>query len=261
VLNELDPLRLHAYVDRELDLERGLEVEAACTQAPELNDELRRIRQDRERVREHAAYHRAPDALRRELESQLAVAAPARSRGMPQRPRSFWPRWLQLPAAFAACISLAAILVVLNAPAPMQSPEDLIAHDALASHARAVVSRHLVDVESSDHHTVKPWLSSRLDFSPPVFERPTPDSQLLGARIDYIDSRPVAAVVMRHAGHLVDVFSWPSAGSDSQPRFSADKGFRIASWRHAGLTHYVVSDLNEAEFKNFVAALRASQPS
>jgi len=30
VSNEFDPLRLHAYVDRELDLERGLEVEAAC---------------------------------------------------------------------------------------------------------------------------------------------------------------------------------------------------------------------------------------
>ena len=37
--------------------------------------------------------------------------------------------------------------------------------EVLASHARAVVSGRLLDVASSDHHTVKPWLSQRLDLA------------------------------------------------------------------------------------------------
>jgi len=257
--NELDPLRLHAYVDRELNLERGLEVEAACAQAPELQDELRRIRQDRERIREHAAYFRAPDALRHQLEA-LAASPSAPSSRSAQRLRSLWPRWLRLPAGAAAALvaSVAAIVVVLNAPALWSGANEGIEHDVLASHARAIVSQRLVDVESSSHHTVKPWLSSRLDFSPPVLDHPTPNSELLGARVDYVASRPVAAVVMRHAGHLVDVFVWPAPGPDSQPRFVVDKGFRIAHWRRGGLEHWVVSDLADDEFKTLVTALRTS---
>lgn len=253
----LDPLRLHAYVDRELSLERGLEVEAACAQAPELQDELRRIRQDRESIREHAAYFRAPDALRRAVEGRMATPAAPGSR-VAQRLRALWPRWLRLPAVATVAASLALIVAVLNAPLLLSGLDEGVEHDVLASHARAIVSQRLVDVESSSHHTVKPWLSSRLDFSPPVQERPTPDSELLGARVDYVASRPVAAIVLRHGGHLVDVFVWPATGADSQPRFATDKGFRIAHWRRGGLTHWVVSDLNDEEFKALVTALRAS---
>ena len=42
--------------------------------------------------------------------------------------------------------------------------------ELVSASVRAVLSAHPIDVVSSDHHTVKPWLSGQLPFSPPVPE-------------------------------------------------------------------------------------------
>jgi anti-sigma factor RsiW len=133
--------------------------------------------------------------------------------------------------------------------------EERTEHDVIASHARAIVAQHLVDVASSDHHTVKPWLSARLDFSPPV--DPPAGSELLGARIDYVDGRPVATLVLRHAGHTVDHFVWPVNASDAAVASASERGFQLAHWTRAGMRHWVVSDLNAQEFAVLVRALQA----
>jgi anti-sigma factor RsiW len=111
-------------------------------------------------------------------------------------------------------------------------------------------------VASSDHHTVKPWLSSKLDFSPPVKELQIPDSVFLGGRVDYLDGRPVAALVYRQGAHVVNSFVWPSGGKDSKPDFLEERGFRTAHWSQGGMNHWVISDVNVEEFKAVVRAVR-----
>ena len=111
---------------------------------------------------------------------------------------------------------------------------------------------------SSEHHVVKPWLSSKLDFSPPVNELQVSGSVFLGGRIDYLDGHPVAALVYQQGEHVVNSFVWPSATKDSMPNFSSVRGFETAHWSQGGMNHWVISDVNRAEFSAVVAAIQLS---
>jgi anti-sigma factor RsiW len=124
---------------------------------------------------------------------------------------------------------------------------------------RATLGEHLVDIASSDHHTVKPWLSSKLDFSPPVPPTPFVGAVFLGGRVDYVDGRPVAALVYRQGEHVVNSFVWPTTAADSAANFTAERGFQIAHWTQAGMNHWVISDVNRAEFAAIVRGLASAE--
>jgi anti-sigma factor RsiW len=123
---------------------------------------------------------------------------------------------------------------------------------------RSTLGQRLVDVASSDRHTVKPWLSSKLDFSPPVTELPLPGSVFLGGRVDYVDGRPVAALAYQQGQHVVNSYLWPSDGKDRAAAFSAERGFQIAHWTRNSMNHWVISDLGREEFAAVVRALETA---
>jgi len=248
-----DLRELGAFVDGELDLQRQLQLETELAGDGVQRAEVERLRALRQTVRAHADYHPAPEALRARLQQALgqqargvAPATPAVAR----RPFA-WP-------AFATGIAAAVIvLVAAQWVLPRSREEGRIADDVVASHARAVVAQRLVDVASSDHHTVKPWLSARLDFSPPVDDAPGPGTTLVGGRVDYIAGRSVAALVLQHGAHTVDWFIWPGAVADSAPQFGEQRGFRLAHWARGGMVHWVVSDLGKDEFAALVRQVSA----
>jgi RNA polymerase sigma factor (sigma-70 family) len=143
--------------------------------------------------------------------------------------------------------------------APVAWQRDRLLDDVVASHVRSTLGQHRVDVASSDHHTVKPWLSARLDFSPPVHELALPGSVLLGGRVDYLDGRPVAALVYRQGARIVNTFVWPGKrgeGRDGKAQFGSERGFQTAHWSQGGMTHWVISDVNRDEFRAVVRAVQ-----
>jgi anti-sigma factor RsiW len=125
------------------------------------------------------------------------------------------------------------------------------------SHIRSLQGEHLTDVLTSDQHTVKPWLSARLDVSPPVRDLKDEGFPLVGGRQDYVDGHQAAAVVYRRAKHVINLFAWASAGKGDEPfREETRQGFNVVTWRHAGITYYAVSDVEAdqlAEFAKLVA--------
>ncbi|MDB5861776.1 MAG: zinc-finger family protein, partial [Ramlibacter sp.] len=166
--------------------------------------------------------------------------------------------WFAWPAFASGMAAVAMALAAVQWVWLPQREDALIQQEVLASHSRAVLSQRLVDVASSNHHTIKPWLSARLDFSPPVDEPAGPATQLLGARIDYIAGRPVAALVLRHAGHTAESFVWPVQGRDQEAVLATERGFQIAHWTRGGMRHWLISDVSPAEFARLVRDVRGA---
>ena len=139
--------------------------------------------------------------------------------------------------------------------------DERISRDLLASHVRATLANRYYDVASSDQHTVKPWLSARLAFSPPVADLSASGFELVGGRLDYIGGQPVAVLVYKRREHLIDVFVWPSDGSSTERTATLD-GFDITRFERNGVSFSIVSDLARNELDDLVHGLggRAEMP-
>ena len=102
---------------------------------------------------------------------------------------------------------------------------------------------------------MKPWLSARLDYSPPVADAPVPGASFLGGRVDYLDGRPVAALVYRQRQHLIDAYVWPTTQRDAAAQALAQRGFNVVHWARGGMRFWLVSDINRDELTAFAQAL------
>jgi anti-sigma factor (TIGR02949 family) len=243
---------LNAYVDAELDRAEAAALEAHLTECAACREQQRRVSALKDAVKSKAEYYRAPASLRAAVVSQIGQRAPQRveRRGRPQ--------WLGyalaagLAAAFASGITLQ-----LAVP----SAYELAAADVVSSHARSLMSRQIVDVVSSDQHTVKPWFNGRLDFTPPVKDTGAEGFALVGGRVDYVNERAVAGLVYKRRQHYIDVYVWPSErGSVPALRTTARRGFTVLSWSDRDFTYFTVSDLDPVELREFARHLGAPAP-
>jgi len=225
--------RLSAYLDGELDAAASRELEREMAQNAALRASYERMRELSALVRDNVAYHRAP----------------ARFKVSSQKRRM----WSMLVPAFAALAALAfGIGVMVGRPAP----GDALAVEAVSAHVRATLAGRLIEVASSDQHTVKPWLSSRLPFSPPVADLSNEGFPLTGARLDYLGGQPVAALVYKRREHVIEAFVSPAAG-ESALRGAARDGFNVERFAAQGMRYFVVSDLNRNELEDFARLLAA----
>lgn len=178
-------------------------------------------------------------------------AAPASLRvAIPREPSA--PRYWGLGVAFGAGIALAAgLAAIFVLPAGVGAMPDVV-----SAHIRALQPGHLLDVASTDRHTVKPWFDGRLDYAPPVRDFTTAGFRLLGGRLDYVAGRPVAALVYGRDKHLIDVFIWPGAHGASE---RVVQGYNVIAWSQSGMSYRAVSDLNVRELDALAALLRAPE--
>jgi anti-sigma factor RsiW len=112
---------------------------------------------------------------------------------------------------------------------------------AISNHARSLMVDHLVDVTSSDQHTVRPWFTGKLDYSPPVADLAQAGYALVGGRIDMLDKRPVGAIVYQHGNHFINIFVWPVAGRKIDFEVQSDRGYHFCAWNQAGLNYFCIS--------------------
>jgi anti-sigma factor RsiW len=241
---------LPAYVDRELDVTSSLQIEAHiaacrnCAAAVERDEALRTA------IGSAALTYAAPADLAPRVRAAVRRAARPRT-ALVQRAR----RWAAIPAAMAVAAA-ASWMIAVNVVGP-RSAQPLL-DELVAGHVRSLMVDHLVDVESTDQHTVRPWFNGKIDFAPPVADFTASGFPLVGGRVDYIGGRPVAALVYRHDRHVVNVFIWPHATADAAPREFSSQGYHIVRWNDGGLEYWAVSDLNTRELEVLAALIRQS---
>ena len=244
---EARPL-IHAFADGELDITKSLEIEShlrECQTCALIQQEIRGLG-----LLMKDASHRFPPSASFEKRLRSAVRREAKEKPAEQS----WWRWPMVAASFAAVVlAVWAVFVIFNRPAS----DTLVAQEVVSSHVRSLMAQHLMDVPSSDQHTVKPWFDGKLDFSPPVKDLTAQGFELKGGRLDYIDNRPVAALIYQRRQHLINVFVWPAkSGSKTTTQASVRQGYNLIRWTYSGMEWWAVSDLNLAELQQFVQALQ-----
>jgi anti-sigma factor RsiW len=256
---------MDAYLDGELDpitsqtIEQHLRECDACDQAYKTHGSLIRA------IGNATPYYKAPAELRERIQSSLRDqiaerttrsvardAQPLFSRRQ-ARPRTIlWETsWNRL--ALAATIIFAAI-IALNLVPRLQRPgaDQFLATQLIASHVRSLMANHLTDVASSDQHTVKPWLDAKLDFAPPVVDLSNEGFPLVGGRLDYLDKRPVAALIYQRRKHFINLFVWPATpDASSMPKTISRQGYHLLHWVKADFNYWAVSDVNEDDLQTF----------
>jgi anti-sigma factor RsiW len=203
-------------------------------------------------IRTNLPYHRAPPSLAARIGAVLPREVPP----TPSRPWHRGPA-LRIAATGVAGALAGVALTLLLAGGPGGPPRGMVGA-AVDSHIRAMMADHLIDIATSDRHTVKPWLSARLDVSPPVRDLAGQGFPLVGGRLDYIDGHPAAAVVYRHDRHVINLFAWAAPGA-ADAGFHAEQrqGFNVVTWRRDGVAYCAVSDVEAEELAAFTRDIAA----
>jgi anti-sigma factor RsiW len=242
---------LDSYVDDELlpDERRDIEEHlAACAGCARERDSITRVHAT---LSEGLVRYQAPDVLKARIRGALLQVEPVTQPAPTPRAYSRWR--LAAAAVLIAAASSAITLGVVRSSAMVNA--NATDRQVLASHLRSLQPGHLTDVVSTNQHNVKPWFNGRVDLSPPVPDLAAKQFELVGGRVDYVAGRAVAVVIYRRRLHVISAYSWPSDG-DTPPSATTRSGFHLVHWRHDGLEHWVVSDLNPAELNDFVADYR-----
>ena len=227
---------IDAYLDGELSADHAANISSHLEHCPSCRHQLEE-RKALSALLRRMPYYDAP--------AQLHTSV-ARSHGALVT-RGRMQTWLA-----AAAVVVVAVGSVETARSVRGAQETSAVADAvIARHVDALANPPLVQVVSSDQHTVKPWFQGKLDFSPPVPDLTANGFDLLGGRIDSIAGRPAAALVYRRRSHMIHVFVWP-AGDGSHPSDARTiRGFHERHWMSGDLAVWAVSDVNDDDLKMF----------
>jgi anti-sigma factor RsiW len=218
---------------------------------PRCAAQLRDYRVMRQALAAPALRHQAPAALRarieRALPSRQAVVVPSR--------RSLL-KGLAMGSVLSGALAASLVVFVVR-----KEEDQRILGDVVSAHLRSLQGDHLIDVQSTDQHTVKPWFNGRLEVAPPVVDLTAQGFTLIGGRLDYLDGRPVAAIVYKRRAHVINLFIAQVAAQVSGPERRATieqlQGFNIWRWSRSDLGFWAVSDINAEELQEFGEKLEA----
>jgi anti-sigma factor RsiW len=232
---------LHALIDGELDAGHAREVEDHIAGCPACAAQLAAYREMSKAVAGADLRFAAPVSLRQKIEAALPLPqtqAPSRRAVL---------RGFAMGSAVSAIAATGLVAIVLRG-----DDEQRIMSEVVSAHLRSLQAGHLTDVVSTDQHTVKPWFNGKLDVAPPVVDLTAQGFTLIGGRLDYVDTRPIGAVVYRRRSHVINLFVAQTASTERRAaKTETIQGFNIRRWSERGLNYWAVSDIAADELGDF----------
>lgn len=245
---------LEAYIDGELSAAESAAFDKHAGGCSSCQAQIERHLRLRARLRADLAKPTASDDLRRRVLSSLPQdRSTSNVVNLPRR------QWMAMAAAasIAAVLASSATFYVVHPGA-----EDDWQQAILATHLRATMSGHVIDVASSDRHTVKPWFGGKTKIAPVVMDLADVGYSLIGGRLDIPQKDALPVLVYKAGPHVVSVYV--RAGNSVTPgKITKIDGFSILSWSDDGLIYSAVSDADGTEltaFQRAFAAARAKLP-
>lgn len=240
---ELAQSVLHGYMDGELDAARAADFERHLISCPHCASVLEAQETLRNSIQRAGLYERAPAGLRK-LRDQFSSRPPVTA--LPAKTLSRPSHWRFLAAA--AVFLLAAVLAWRLIPnLTGNRAEAELASAIVDAHLRSLQPGHLIDVVSTDQHTVKPWFDGKVDFAPPVRDLAVDGFPLQGGRLDAVRGHQVAVLVYGRRKHVINVFIWPATGPDARPQSGSQLGYNWVDWRKDGMEICAVSDVSRSD--------------
>lgn len=243
--DEVRPL-LDAYMDAELDLVTSLAIERHIATCADCSQRLQNRRELRNALRAESLYFRAPAALAQQIQASSSQNA------WINRLRN--NTWLGMVAALLLGVVVTAGLFEAFSAS---NRSNALADEVFSSHIRSLMVDHLEDVASTDQHTVKPWFNGKLDFSPTVVDLTEQGFPLIGGRLDYLDNRPVTALVYQRQKHIINLFVWHTDAPDMPPTVTTRQGYHLINWVESSTTYWAVSDLELSELQTFAQLIQS----
>jgi anti-sigma factor RsiW len=245
-----EALRVQAYFDAEVDAVSASEIERHLEHCADCRALLEDLEQVRSSLRRDAPYLHAPPPLRARILGALdqETAPPASRPRRRERILAFWAGALSGVGGSAIAAMFAFLLIVPRFASPLLE-------ELTSAHLRSLMPAHLIDVVSTDKHTVKPWFSGHADVSPAVADFDAQGYKLIGGRADYLDHQRSAVVVYQHGAHVINVFSW-AADRAVLPADSTRGGYHFVFWKVGDLAYCAVSDTGWGELQGLVRLLK-----
>ena len=248
-----ESLRVQAYFDGEVDAISAADIERHVANCAECRALLQDLELVRTALRKDVAVERAPPELRARialaLDRESAAEDPPMAPGRRyRRERSFWAGAFGGVGATALAAGLAMFLLVPRLANPLTD-------ELVNAHVRSLMPAHLIDVVSTDRHTVKPWFAGHADVSPVVADFESQGYRLVGGRVDYLDHQRSAVVVYQHGAHVINVFSWAANGR-TLPGNATRSGYHLVFWKSGDLAYCAISDTALDELDGLVRLLR-----
>ena len=249
--------QLHAYLDGELDVVGSLELEEHLKGCPACSRKHQEYRSLRAGIASPALYFEAPRGLKERVRSAVRAAA----RTETTRPAWRWTWTWKWPAWLAPFAAAALVMVVTLHLWTQHWTDQQRVQEILSAHVRSLMVNHLFDVASADPHTVKPWFTGKLDFSPPVTDPATNGFPLIGGRLDYVGDSTAAALIYQRRKHYINLFVLPA---NQTPTTKEDlhtrHGYNLLHWVQGGMEYWAVSDVNTNDLQRFVQLVREEAP-
>jgi anti-sigma factor RsiW len=244
---EAEPL-LHARLDHELDMAGSASIDQHLSEC-----------------RACAAQYAALQSLHEEIVAADLAYAPSRALETTLAAKflrekkplfSFWSESWRRVYVMAGAAAGVVILIFSFSMARNARETDAVGVEVLDNHLHALQPSHLVDVPSSDQHTVKPWFQGKTSFSPPVPDLTQDDFILIGGRLEVIRQQPAAAIVYRRRQHVISLYVSPSPGADSGTALRDMGGYHLLHWIQNNMGYWAVSDVDPTDLRKFADLIR-----